>query len=556
MIRQINRCSRQKPAETSSTTWVHYNSFNIISIFSAIRALATKLVEQWLKTVKGEQVIPVQLCDLPQIIKDAQPDAITFSKTECNVEHKGDSDAISNKAINDENVKVGKTDVEVEKKANEVKVQEVVDGEPETLPVLKISLKDGKQVISQVDDDNDSKASETQSDSEKSKEKSKSKSKDKTDERNNSSSSRSKHSSRSHSSSDKRNSSSSRHSSSSKDKSKDKDKDKHSSSHSSKSKSDSRRSSRDKSSSSKSKNEKSSKSSDKSKSKDKTEEEKNDKDNLSKTSEKVEEKIPSVHKLGKIPKLSDSKKEKPSISIEVRKPDEPKPKTVKTFNSKFRKHGLEEEVKPPPSRAAVLTKKSSTPVLPPIVSIPKRHSPVHSDPPPEKKIKIIEPIEKPGAIKLIPPKPKRKYFSMYSFVKHLLIVSFFPDVHWWWQVLPLMSPSVYYSLGCYIFSGKSKMHNLTGSKVFLLPVKYFFQINIEFNMNLSVNLKSVQRRYRVVNYQRAFTGLSGGHAAELLTSTGASKCGSSPIYEWTSISWVCGREVIKLLQKDTNKLSL
>ncbi|CAB3231162.1 unnamed protein product [Arctia plantaginis] len=272
----------------------------------AIRALASKLVEQWLKTVKGEQVIPIQLCDLPQIIKDAQPDSIALIKTECNIEHKGDSDTISNKAINDENVKIENTDIKAEKQVNDVKVKEEIDGEPETLPVLKISLKDGKQMVSQVDDDNDSKASETLSDSEKSKEKSKSKSKDKTEEKNSSSS---------------RSRGSSKHS-------------------------------------------------------------------------------------RKIPKLSDSKKEKPSISIEVRKPDEPKPKTVKTFNSKFRKHGLEEEVKPPPSRAAVLTKKASTSVLPPIVSIPKRPSPVHSDPPPEKKIKIVEPIEKPGAIKLIPPKPK------------------------------------------------------------------------------------------------------------------------------------------------------
>lgn len=380
-----------------------------------------------------------------------------------------------------------------DKNVGDIKIKDEIDEEPETLPVLKISLKDGKQIISQVDDDSESKASEGLSDSEKSKDRSKNRSKDKADDKSNSSgsksSSSSKHSSRSHSSSEKHKShksSSNRHSSS-KDRSKDKDRH---SSHSSRSKSESSKKSSDKlsSSSSKSKEDRSSRlSSDKDKNKDKGKEDKNEKSkdtSLNKSSsEKPEDKMPSVHKLGKIPKLSDSKKEKPSISIEVRKPDEPKPKTVKTFNSKFRKHGLEEEVKPPPSRAAVLTKKS-TPVLPPTISIPKRPSPVHNESPPEKKPKtVVEPIEKPGAIKLIPPKPKRKYSTFYSISDIFLIVSFFPDLHWWWQVLPLMSPSSLNCLGCIFFSGKSKMYNLTGSKVFLPPVKYFFQINIEINIH-------------------------------------------------------------------------
>lgn len=517
----------------------------------AIRALASKLVEQWLKTVKGEQVVPVQLSDLPRIIKDAQPEPQPEpdSSTICDVQNKTDKDVSEsdNKVIIEERDKIEKSSSDdTEKSPNDSKIKEEVDDEPETLPVLKISLKDGKQVISQMDDDNESKASETLSDSEKPKDKSKSKSKDKEDKNSSRSSSSSRHSSssRSHSSSDKHKSShkssSSRHSSSSsKDKSREKDKDRHSS-HSSKSKSESSRKSSDKSSSSsssKSKEDRSSKSSDKDRSKDKEKDDKNDKkENLNKSSEKSDDKTPSVHKLGKIPKLSDVKKEKPSISIEVRKPDEPKPKTVKTFNSKFRKHGLEEEVKPPPSRAAVLTKKA-TPVLPPTVSIPKRPSPVHSDPPPEKKIKIIEPVEKPGAIKLIPPKPKRKYCSFYTFLDIILIVSFFADVHWWWQVLPFMSPSVYNSLGYLFICGKSNMHNLTGFKCQnIFSCKVFFQINNEFNMNLSVNL----------NLFKDVTVRCAIHPARLYWTFRWTRCGAVSI-EWRGIR--CGLRHIHEIRK-------
>ncbi|CAH0603233.1 unnamed protein product [Chrysodeixis includens] len=376
----------------------------------AIRALASKLVEQWLKTVKGEQVVPIQLSNIPQIISEAQSETELYIKSDCDAEQSNGS--VENNIISENrgkldklnNVHVNNTDKTADDKTKEN------DLEPEALPVLKISLKDGKQVISQVDDDSESKTSDVLSDSERPKEK-KSRSKEKSDEKSSSSrsSSSSKHSSRSHSSSDKHRSShkssSSRHSTS-KDRSKDKDRH---SSHSSKSKSDSSRKSSDKSSSSsssKSKDDRSSRStSDRDKSKEKLKEDKNEKSKDKSSSEKSDEKTPSVHKLGKIPKLSDAKKEKLSISIEVRKPDEPKPKTVKTFHSKFRKHGLEEEVKPPPSRAAVLTKKS-TPILPPTVSIPKRSSPAHNDSPPEKKPKIVEPVEKPGSIKLIPPKHK------------------------------------------------------------------------------------------------------------------------------------------------------
>ncbi|XP_063617759.1 serine/threonine-protein phosphatase 1 regulatory subunit 10 [Cydia splendana] len=377
----------------------------------AIRALASKLVEQWLKTVKGEPVIPVQSAEIPQIILDAQKEINTDLATKSEVPDfdKTDQDEFE---IKPENVKQELSTEKIESNGLDDK-KEVSDKEKETLPVLKITLKDGKQILSQLDDA-DNKVTEKTSDKEKPKDRHKSKSKDKEKSHDSSSkSSSSKHSSKSVSSSDKHRNSKSDSPSHHSSKDKSKDKSKHSS-HSSKTKSDSgRRSSSEKSSSSssKSKEERSSKSSsEKSKSKEKTKDDKSEKkkESSEKTNEKSDEKPgpPSIHKLGKIPKLSDVKKEKPSISIEIRKPDEPKPKTVKTFHSKFRKHGLEEEVKPPPSRASLLNKKPPPPALPPTVSIPKRPSPVHNETPPEKKPKTVEPVEKPGAIKLIPPKPK------------------------------------------------------------------------------------------------------------------------------------------------------
>jgi len=111
-----------------------------------------------------------------------------------------------------------------------------------------------------------------------------------------------------------------------------------------------------------------------------------------------------------------------SISIENRKNSQDsaiRPKTVKTFNSKFRSTGLEEEVKPPPPRS----KKSNTvvdkKVLPPKLPL-KRSSPLRETIPLiEKRAKLsldspttITVDEKKGGIKLIPPKPKRKYIGI------------------------------------------------------------------------------------------------------------------------------------------------
>lgn len=350
--------------------------------------------------------------------------------------------------------------------------------ESETLPVLKITLKNGKQIISQVDD-SDSRTSDETSGKEKIKDKHKSKSREKhCDESSNSSkSSSSKHSNKLLSSTEKHRNSNK--SSSSKHSSKDKtrDKEKHST-HSSKSKhSSSSSSKRTSSSSSKSKDEKPRHSSEKERSKDKDEK---GKDSPKPSVEKSDNKstTPSIQKLGKIPKLSDVKREKPSISIEVRKPDEPKPKTVKTFHSKFRKHGLEEEVKPPPSRAALLNKKPP-PVLPPTIPIPKRPSPVHNETPPEKKLKMIDVIEKPGSIKLIPPKPKRKYILNIYYLNILIIYFIFTGYDGLQWSLVTSRQIVY--LGCYFESGKSKMYKFTGIIVFLSLLKYLLLINAVFH---------------------------------------------------------------------------
>ncbi|XP_063973186.1 serine/threonine-protein phosphatase 1 regulatory subunit 10 isoform X2 [Diachasmimorpha longicaudata] len=108
-----------------------------------------------------------------------------------------------------------------------------------------------------------------------------------------------------------------------------------------------------------------------------------------------------------------------SISIENRKNslDSARPKTVKTFNSKFRSTGLEEEVKPPPPRNAA--KKPAGPsvndkkvVLPPKIPL-KRPSPLRETAIADKRAKLTIDVpvptlgeDKKGAIKLIPAKPK------------------------------------------------------------------------------------------------------------------------------------------------------
>lgn len=444
--------------------------------------------------MKGEQVVPILLTDIPQIINDAQaklnPEILKSEIVPNNRNEDLSTKNTEDKPKTDEQDAIvsceSKMDLDTKKvsSTDEVSNQEKDTEEKETLPILKISIKDGKQTVSQIDESS-SRVSGEKANLEKSKEKSKNKDKSREKRNHSSKSSRSKESGKTHSSSEKHKSShkssSSRHSS--KDKSKDKERQ---SSHSSKSKndSDSRKTS---STSSKSREDRKSSIDKEKKVKDKDEKSEKSKDSSQKSAaEKDDDKAPStpsIHKLGKIPRLSDVKKEKPSISIEVRKPDEPKPKTVKTFHSKFRKHGLEEEVKPPPSRAALLNKKPP-PVIPPTVPIPKRPSPVHHESPPEKKPKTIEPVEKPGSIKLIPPKPKRKYLHDNVVFPNILTFSIFAGA-FWCAILQIRPSSVFSSLG-YFPGGKSKMYNFMGSYTHLQTVKYFFLINGEFIMNLSV----------------------------------------------------------------------
>lgn len=116
-----------------------------------------------------------------------------------------------------------------------------------------------------------------------------------------------------------------------------------------------------------------------------------------------------------------------SISIENRKGSQDlatRPKTVKTFNSKFRSTGLEEEVKPPPPRSKKSNSTVDKKILPPKFPL-KRPSPLREAVPlleKRAKLSLDSPTtppsdEKKGGIKLIPPKPKRKYIDILLQIK-------------------------------------------------------------------------------------------------------------------------------------------
>lgn len=332
-----------------------------------VQELSTQLVHDWLVIVKGnsknEEVAATQSIEAIKTENDVSETNNSVDTVDSSQINASD-DSLTNQAIS-------------------------------TNTFYKVTVRDGKQVISRtasVEDSNESvtaepdlaeppepveakkESKEKKSDkSDKSKSKSRSSSSSK---HSSSSSSRSKSSSSSSSSKDRHKSSSSK--SSSKDKERDRDREKKDKANGAKV------SSRDKADSKEKQAEK-------------------DKDTLAKI------KPQSIDKLGRIPKKTDDKSKenkevkKPTMSIEVRKNTEERPKTVKVFNSKRRSTGLEEEAKPPPPRP---TKKPSV-VLPSIHQ--KRSSPVKDVPtPPEKKFKVDIP-ERPGAIKLIPPKPKRKF---------------------------------------------------------------------------------------------------------------------------------------------------
>lgn len=195
---------------------------------------------------------------------------------------------------------------------------------------------------------------------------------------------------------------------------------------------------------------KSSSSSSKSSSKDR---EKKDVDNKASQADKDKATLakvlpPTMSKMAKIPKKSatedgsadGAQAKKSSISIEVRKDCDSRPKTVKTFNSQFRSHGLAEEAPPPPSRRglkkpaiaapekqATANNSGNTTASAASPTQPKRSlSPTTAAKETiavDKKIKLETPVaEKPGAIKLIPAKPKRKY--IYHSNQLLIHISF------------------------------------------------------------------------------------------------------------------------------------
>lgn len=416
--------------------------------------MASKLVEQWLKIAKGE--------------------TMTINNQNSNIVNKenllnSQSQNVVNKnaIFNDQNVDNSNELNSIEVipiTVNEINDNDVTDsvnvddGERDDSQSLVFKIKtskDGKQTVIETspkksmrvnealkDSDSDDRAAEKRNRDEKtsssrsgdgkssksSKDREREKSKDGRDRssshdkhKKSSSSSSSSHKSSSHSSKSS-SSSSSKHSSSKSSSSSSSSK-----SHKSSSSSSSHHSSKDKDKHKSSSSSKSSSSRDKEKRDDSK-----SKSDASKLSQAEKDKNtlakvmpPAIGKIGKIPKKpstddgdktgSDSALKKKSISIEVRKDAENRPKTVKTYNSQFRSHGLEGEAPPPPSRKDLKKPATTAPAtgLAITTPIPKRSlSPPNTVKESDKKIKLATTtpaVEKPGAIKLIPAKPKRKY---------------------------------------------------------------------------------------------------------------------------------------------------
>lgn len=378
-----------------------------------VKLLAETLVQQWLRIVRGEALPSgnTSTSDVTSENDEASQDVPRSSDTESKKEEEevaapkivlklsvkdGKNVIIKKNDVSKEESGLKKVETPTEEKAETLKKEEVATGDA---PVEKKQEKDKK--------------------------KSSSSSK--------SSSSKSHHSLHKGSSSSSSSSSSSKHksssSSSSKNKDKDKEKDRHKSLHHKSS-----------SSSSKSSSSRSASRSEKEKKKDK-EPEMSEADKVAKTLAELEPE--KLTKLGKIPKKSregDEKKTKPvpaapavpkvkpTFSIEERDPEK-RSKTVKTLNSKFRSHGLEEEAPPPPSRKVV--KKPSTTQLPPPVLTTgiKRVSPPRTSigkdpllsPPVEKKPKLQE--EKSHKVS----KPKSRKFQFYCNISNKISSFFFVE---------------------------------------------------------------------------------------------------------------------------------
>lgn len=292
-----------------------------------------------------------------------------------------------------------------------------VDNEVETTDCYKLAVRDGKHILCKVPPseanvtvvtnavieevkEEDVKASEKRE--EKSKENKERISKDKDRKKGSTSRSSSRDKERSSSSSTKH---------------KDRDKSSSSSKNKDKSYKDKHRSNGSLKTSSKSSSSSNSSSKDKKENKEKQAEK--DKDTLAKIQPQ------SLNKLGRIPKKASDEKskddekkrleKKASMGIETKNPNEPRPKTVKVYNSKMRSTGLLEEAKPPPPRTAKKTGTTASPNVP-----VKRSSPLRETAPQAEKKPKLDIPERPGSIKLIPPKPKRKFikhfYLLFSFI--------------------------------------------------------------------------------------------------------------------------------------------
>ncbi|XP_023024330.2 uncharacterized protein [Leptinotarsa decemlineata] len=376
-----------------------------------VAELSTKLVQHWLVIVKGSNnPSPKQAVVASDVIEISNADTTVVDMKPVSEEEKGvELETVSTETF------YKPADKEV--RLNNRKLSEE---EPEAAAEEPLKTEEEKSKSSSKGSKNSSSSkSGSSKDKEKSKDRNRDKSQDKgkdRDDRNrdkdrkSKSSSSSKH--RSSSSTDEKD-----RERSSKDKSgreKDRDKDR--------SDRDKRKSNSSSKSSGSSSREKSKDSKDKVKDKDSGKDKPVEKENQAEKDKDTLEiiKPPTIDKLGRIPKkpsvvaaaaaaeeeLRESKKK--AFSIGVRKDREERPKTVKIFNSKMRSTGLEEEVKPAPARAV----KKPTPSLQ-LPTIPmKRPSPPRDikDPiiPPEKKLRMdkVDIPDRPGAIKLIPPKPK------------------------------------------------------------------------------------------------------------------------------------------------------
>ncbi|VEN48749.1 unnamed protein product [Callosobruchus maculatus] len=390
-----------------------------------VSQLSTELVQQWLSVVKGNAA--AQLASSQA--NTAEPNEHATTEAASEVAEQGvdakevtaESDTIStntfyNSASKNNELVLSRLRGEGEKDDDE---------KPETTDTVpNEKAKEDTEKEKEKEKEKDERKEEKQKSSSKSKSSSSSSSSSKDKDRDrHRDKDKKKSSSKSSSSSRDKDRSKSSSSSSSKDKDR-KDRDRHR--HNGEVKSSSSRSS-----SSKDKDKKdSSKSKDVKESKEKQAEK--DKDTLAKL------KPPTIERLGKIPKkasVTDEKNEKEKeelnqikkkFSVGVKKNSEERPKTVKVFNSKMRSTGLEEEVKPAPPRPVKKpTPSVQLPTIPMKRPSPPRES--HKDPPipPEKKLKFdkVDLPERPGAIKLIPPKPKRKCFRSLSYSRAIFVFS-------------------------------------------------------------------------------------------------------------------------------------